>query len=67
VVVAGQPLSFVIGQGFTISLGDTITIDGYAENGEFKVGRVTNLTNRQSIQLRDVDGRPAWRGQGRGN
>jgi hypothetical protein len=67
VVFEGQPLAFAIGQGFTAALGDTITVEGYEENGEFKIGRMTNLTSGQHIQLRDVDGNPAWRGQGQGN
>lgn len=67
VVVEGQPLAFAIGQGFTAALGDTITVKGYEENGEFKIANMTNLTSGQYIQLRDVDGNPAWRGQGQGN
>jgi len=67
VLVEGQPLSFAVSQGFDASRGDTITVEGYEENGEYKVGRMTNLTNGQQIQLRDVEGQPAWRGQGKRN
>ncbi|MEO8613213.1 MAG: hypothetical protein ABI690_35305 [Chloroflexota bacterium] len=67
VIVEGQPLAFAVGQGFAAALGDTITVEGYEENGELKIGRMTNLTSGQHIQLRDINGNPAWRGQGQGN
>lgn len=63
VLVEGQPLAFAVNQGFDASRGDTITVEGYEKNGEFKVGRIINLTTGQQIQLRDIEGQLAWRGQ----
>ena len=61
----GQPLSFAQGQGFSLKLGDAVTLAGYDENGEFKIGKVTNLNGGVSVTLRDASGRPGWAGRGR--
>jgi hypothetical protein len=61
----GRPLSFAAEQGFSLKVGDSVTLDGYRENGEFKIGKVTNLNSGVSIALRDVSGRPGWAGRGR--
>lgn len=50
-------------QGFTVSVGDEVSIEGYVEDGEFKAGTVDNLTAGTSIVLRDASGRPMWSGQ----
>jgi hypothetical protein len=54
-------------QGFVLGVGDQVRISGYWEDGEFKAGQVENLTNGDTITLRDAYGRPMWSGQGRGN
>lgn len=61
----GQPLSFARGQGFSLKVGDKVTLAGYDENGEFKIGKITNLNSGMSITLRDTSGRPGWAGGGR--
>jgi hypothetical protein len=61
----GRPLSFAAEQGFGLKLGDSVTVSGYEENGEFKLGKVTNLNSGVSIALRDASGRPGWAGRGR--
>jgi hypothetical protein len=61
----GRPLSFAAEQGFRLKAGDEVTLDGYDENGEFKIGKVTNPNSGVSITLRDASGRPSWAGRGR--
>jgi len=61
----GRPLSFAAEQRFTLKVGDAVTFAGFEENGEFKLGQVTNLGNGASITLRDTSGRPGWSGRGR--
>ncbi len=61
----GQPLRFALQQGFAARAGDAVSVSGFEENGEFKIGVVTNLTTGKSVTLRDVAGRPGWAGRGR--
>ena len=53
-------------QGFVLSVGDSVQISGYWEDGEFKATQVENLDTGERITLRDASGRPMWAGQGRG-
>jgi hypothetical protein len=62
----GQPLSYALSQGLVLKLGDAVAVSGYEENGEFKIGQVTNLGSGASVTLRDASGRPGWAGAGRG-
>ena len=59
----GRPLSYALEQGFGAQVGDAVALDGFDEDGEFKLGRVTS--NGAAIMLRDADGRPGWSGRGR--
>lgn len=61
----GQPLRFALQQRFTAQVGDTAIVKGFEEDGEFKIGQITNLTNGATVTLRDVTGRPGWAGRGR--
>lgn len=61
----GQPLRFAAGQGFSLRVGDAVSVSGFDEDGEFKIGKITNLGNGASVTLRDETGRPGWAGRGR--
>ena len=61
----GQPLRFAVGQGFIPKVDDAVAISGFDEDGEFKIGQVTNLSSGVSVTLRDASGRPGWAGGGR--
>jgi hypothetical protein len=61
----GRLLSFAAEQGFSLKVGDSVTLDGYDENGQFKIGKVTNVNSGASVMLRDASGRPGWAGRGR--
>ena len=50
--------------GFVVALGDTVSVQGYAEDGEFKAGSIENMTTGQSLVLRTETGRPLWAGNG---
>jgi hypothetical protein len=60
----GRPLSFALEQGFSLGVGDTVALEGFDENDEFKLGKVTHLGSGASITLRDASGRPGWAGRG---
>jgi hypothetical protein len=59
----GRPLSYALEQGFSLEVGNPVMLEGFDEDGEFKIGQVTG--NGTSITLRDASGRPAWSGRGR--
>jgi hypothetical protein len=61
----GRPLSFAAEQGFALKMGDTVTLGGFDEDGEFKIGQVTNVNGGATVVLRDASGRPGWAGRGR--
>lgn len=61
----GRPLSFATQSGFSLQTGEPVTVDGFDEDGAFKIGSVTSETTGMNITLRDASGRPAWSGQGR--
>jgi hypothetical protein len=61
----GRPLSFAAEQGFTLTEGEAVTLSGFEENGEFMIGKVTNLSDGATVVLRDVNGQPGWAGRGR--
>lgn len=50
--------------GFVVNVGDDVVVQGFYEDGEFKAGTVENLSNGQSVTLRDATGRPMWAGRG---
>jgi hypothetical protein len=66
VEVEGQPWAFAQQAGFAPQVGDSITLVGYDEAGEFKVAEMMNTSTSQSVTLRDATGRPGWSGRGQG-
>jgi hypothetical protein len=58
-------LSFAKEQGFSLRIRNGVTLAGSDENGEFKIGKVTNLNGGVSITLRDASGRLGCRAAGR--
>lgn len=61
----GQPLSYAIGQGFSLAVGNAVSVRGFVEDGEFRIGGITNLDTGANVTLRDATGRPGWSGRGR--
>ncbi len=68
-IVEGQPWSFAQEEGFRAEVGDTVTLTGFYEDDEFKVGSINNNSTGQTVQLRAENGKPGWagRGEGQGN
>jgi len=61
----GRPLSYALEQGFSLEVEDAVMLEGFDEDGEFKIGKVTNLSDGATVVLRDTSGRPGWSGRGR--
>ena len=51
-------------QGFDLQVGDSVSVSGYFEDGEFKAAQVVKPDTGESIVLRDTSGRPMWSGRG---
>jgi hypothetical protein len=64
-VVEGRPWQFAQEAGLSVKAEDQITVTGFYEDGEFKVGQIENASSGQSILIREESGRPLWAGHGR--
>ena len=58
--VIRRPWRFALERGFTPQVGDQVTLDGFYEDGKFEVAIITDLTNGQTVYLRDEAGHPLW-------
>ncbi len=52
-------------QAVQFAAGDTITVRGFWQDGQFQTGQVTKLGTGERLLLRDPNGRPLWGGPGR--
>lgn len=52
-------------EGLDLQPGESLQVDGYWEDDEFKAAQFTRLSDGKTVNLRDEYGRPAWAGQGR--
>jgi len=57
--LAGQPWRFAQSQGFNPGIGEVIEVEGFIEEGEFKVARIKTV-NGKIIALRSESGQPLW-------
>jgi hypothetical protein len=64
-VIEGRAWRYAMESGFTTDIGHAVLVAGFYEDGEFKFGSVEDLTNGQSVVLREGSGKPSWSGQGR--
>lgn len=65
IVVDGRAWRFAQELGFMAQAGDSISLLGFYEDGDFEIGGIDDLTSGQSVSLRDESGRPLWAGRGR--
>jgi len=47
-------------------VGETVTVTGFTENGQFMAARIVNDASGQAFTLRTDSGQPLWTG-GQGN
>ncbi len=72
-IIKGRPWWFAQEQGFLAQAGDQVTLTGFYEESDpltgsgqsFEVGRIENISNGQTVLIRDENGRPLWAGFGR--
>jgi hypothetical protein len=65
IIVEGRAWSFAQELGFWAQVDDQVTLTGFYEGEDFEVAHIEDTTNRQSVLLRDENGRPNWAGRGR--
>ena len=66
-IVEGRAWRYAIESGFSTVEGHRISLAGFYEEGEFKVGAIHDLSSSQSVTLRQASGQPLWSGgNGRG-
>ena len=65
VEIAGRAWSYARENGFSVLTGDLLQMTGFYEDGELKIGSITDLTSGASVQIREQSGRPLWAGRSR--
>ena len=60
--VSRRAWRYAQGLGFTLQLHDPVRLEGFYENGDFEVARITDLLYGRSVSLRDDSGHPLWSG-----
>lgn len=65
VTMENRPWWFAQEQGFSAQVGDQVTLVGFYEDDDFEVGQMDDITNGQTVLVRDENGRPLWAGRGR--
>jgi hypothetical protein len=64
--IEGRAWSYAQEMGFSTAVGNALQINGFHEDGEYKVATIEDLTTGQTIITRDENGRPGWAGNGWG-
>ena len=62
----GRMLSYLIQQGFSANIGDSLVLTGFYEDESFEIGQVYNTSSGVEMFVRDDSGHPLWAGMGRG-
>jgi len=65
--IEGRALTFMTEQGFSISEGNALSLEGFYEGDAFEVSYVENSTSGEAIRIREETGRPLWAGGYSGN
>lgn len=65
IVAENRAWWFAQEQGFSVQLGDQVTLTGFYEGDDFETGQFTNVTTGQTVSIREEGGRPLWAGRGR--
>ena len=66
ILIDGRSLSFALESVFNTTVGDSVNLYGFFEDGDFEVISINNLTTGQTTTLRDESGRPGWSGGSNG-
>jgi hypothetical protein len=61
----GRMLSYLIQQGFSANIGDTLTMTTFFNNDHYEVGQIHMTISGEEFFVRDENGRPLWAGNGR--
>ena len=64
--ISGRAWRFAQEQNLSLSVGDQIILNGFFEDGEYKVAELKNVSNGQIVSVRDANGHPLWGGGGNG-
>lgn len=62
----GRMLSYLIQQGFSANIGDSLILTGFYKDEGLEVGQVYNTSSGVEMFVRDDSGYPLWAGRGGG-
>jgi hypothetical protein len=64
--VEGRAWAFAQEVEFQTQVGNRLSLQGFFEDGEFKITTLTDLTSGEWVVFRENNGRPSWAGNGWG-
>jgi hypothetical protein len=64
--VEGRAWAFAQEVEFQTQVGNRLSLQGFFEDGEFKITTLTDLTSGEWVIFRENNGRPSWAGNGWG-
>ena len=67
VLIEGRAWRYAQEMGYSLQVGQTITVSGFEEDGEFKAVEILGNGSVGAFQFRENGGRPMWAGRGQGN
>lgn len=62
----GQALRYLNEQGFSVNVGDSVTLTGFFDGDKFEIGQIENTALGTIMSIRDENGRPYWAGGSQG-
>jgi hypothetical protein len=60
--LSGRSFRYALESGYTPQINNELNLNGFFENGEYKISEILDLNNGQIISLRDGEGHPLWAG-----
>jgi hypothetical protein len=67
VLIEGRAWRYAQEMGYSLQVGQSITVSGFEEDGEFKAVEILAGPGVSAFQFREKSGRPMWAGRGQGN
>ncbi len=66
ILIEGRALSYLQEIGFSTQVGNSYSITGFYEDGEYKIMTLEDQSTNETFIVRDASGRPGWAGNGWG-
>lgn len=61
-LIEGQAWRYALSSGFESTMGNSLEVSGFFEDGEYKVSWIKDISTGLEVEIRDPNGRPNWAG-----